>query len=429
MSKLLHKQLKVFSTFAFLILACSIPSYYVAIRYIGQNELDEQNHALKQQIETGFQHAGFEDSTRTQFIDQWNNMQPGLWLDPKPARHLLSDSVYTISKKIIEHGEPETERFRCLRSSIQLGKESHALRIETNMEDADDTIWSISVLTFAFFFLLVLGFVFLNKFLSEKLWKPFNVTLAKLSVFNLNKDQKIHLEPSGVDEFDELNRVVARLIEKNVGAFKAQKKFIENASHELQTPLAVLKSKIELLFQHPSLNKDLSDQIAAIQLPLSRLSRLNKNLLLLAKIENSQFEERSPLDVVEVVNNGLEMLSDYCLDKALALDVQIDVEHLLLNSNRVLLETLVNNLLINAIQHTAQGGEVQVHVHARTLLIANSGQQALPESSLFERFNNATVKDGGSGLGLSIVHEICLHHPWQLSYAFEENKHQFKVQF
>lgn len=423
MSKLLNKPFKAFTIYALIILACSIPIYYVVVDSIWLEELDEHNHIIKTRIEQGVSKIDFEDSGLSKTLEAWNSIQPGTKLIPSDS--LKSDSYYTITR--YNEFEKETDRFRGLSSYIEINDKSYHLTVETNVEEVDETLSAIAFVTLLFFSLLVIGFVLLNKQISKKIWFPFRATLEKLKSFDLTKHKNISFEKTDIEEFEELNKELSNLIENNISAFHQQKSFIENASHELQTPLSVLRTKIDMLIQSKDLTEEQSTIIMAINDHLSRISRINKNLLLLAKIENNQFLENENVNINEVLNESLELLSVYLEGKSIDIKKSINA-HSFLSCNKTLFEILINNLLVNAIKHNA-GAIINIHLDNNVLIFSNSGEPALNNDNLFKRFSVSSSENTNSGLGLAIVKEICNRYNWQISYTFSNNFHSFSIKF
>ncbi len=428
MSKLLHKPFKAFTIYALIILACSIPVYYLVVDFIWLDELDEHNHIVKERIEYSFNNAQIEENELNSLLKNWGKLQPSTTLTPSDLSVPKPDSTYTITKQntYVEHNE--IDRFRVLSSYISINGKLYHLQIETNIEEADETMLAIAIVTLLFFALLVIGFIFLNRRIAKQIWQPFRNTLKKLKSFDLTTQRAVSFDKTNIEEFEELNQSLQKLIDKNISVYSQQKTFIENASHELQTPLAVLKSKLDLLLQNKNITSEQAELLTAIDLPLSRITRINKNLLLLAKIENKQFAEVENIELTEVINETLELLSDYTTLKQISVDENFS-EKLFLSCNKTLLEILVNNLLINAIVHNTEQGKIQISFSNKTLTISNTGKTALSNEKLFERFTISSSESANSGLGLAIVKEICNRYNWHIHYTFENNLHSFSVQF
>ncbi|WP_300665490.1 HAMP domain-containing sensor histidine kinase [Fluviicola sp.] len=425
MSKLLDKPFKSFSIYALIILVCSIPVYYFVVDAIWLEELDEHNSIIRKRMEKGIQSTHINEQELNQTLAIWNSLQPGTKLIGIDEKNIKKDSVYTISA--YNRFEKETDRFRVLSTTIRVQGKPYQLTISTNVEEADETLIAIAIVTILFFAFLVLGFVFLNKRISRKSWKPFYHTLNQLKNFDLNKDQQIHLEQSDIEEFEELNRELSELIRKNASAFNQQKRFIENASHELQTPLAILKSKMDVLLQDEHLSEDQSSTIEAINSNLSRISRINKNLLLLAKIENHQFAEEATVNIRDILEESIDLLGDYIQNKDMR--IQLRTISYSVKCNQTLLEVLINNLLINAIRHGNVHDVIEINLGNNTLTFSNSGSSALNPDQLFVRFGISTEETTNSGLGLAISKEICERYNWKLSYAFNGQRHEFVIEF
>jgi signal transduction histidine kinase len=429
MSKLLSKPFKAFTLYALLILASSIPAYYFIINYIWKHELDENNRMIRDQVIAGLERTALEGTDLQQFIVNWLKIQPGINLSPAPSTGIsLRDSISTVTKMNSSLTDPEMERFRILSSGVNINGQSYILTVETSIERADETFWTIAIITFFFFALMGLGFVFLNRVIAGRIWQPFRNTLDKMRVFDLAKNKTIDFEPTDIEEFSELNQAVHKLLEHNISAYNQQKVFIENASHELQTPLAVLKSKLDLLIQDTAISGESAKVLDDMNVPLSRMARINKNLVLLAKIENSQFEDTEPLQLSEILDESLNMLSDYIEDKAINVDVRREGGPVI-RSNRTLIEILLNNLLINAIRHIQPGGAISIIITDRNLVIRNTGSKPLNPDMLFKRFSISSKESASSGLGLAITKEICIRYGWELNYDFAELQHVFTITF
>lgn len=255
---------------------------------------------------------------------------------------------------------------------------------------------------------------------------------------------------SDTKEFSRLNTALNRLMTGNMKSYRTQKEFTENASHELQTPLAVFRSKLDILLQQPDLTENQAAIVQDLYQMTDRLSHLNRNLLLLAKMENSQFSREDSFDVVAVLNELLPCLEN--LAPGLTVRKDIQVSKLCLKANKSLFESLVNNLIVNAVRHNRPDGEIRVTVTSDSLSVSNtSNEPALDPATIFTRFNhrlsnhrtgvttcaeiesdadNGLEEAGiGNGLGLSIVKSICDYHSWQITYSYLPGTHTFTVRF
>lgn len=427
MKNLLQKQLKPLTVFAFIVFTLSVPTYFFLVNWIWLKELDENNKLIAQRIENEFNEQHISEEKLAESIAFWNEIQSVGKIEPV-LKTLRKDSVYTIRKQNRYSKQEDIDQFRILITNIKINNGNFTLTIETNMEENEETVAYIALVTLLFFLILVVGFWLLNKRLSQKLWQPFRNTLEKLKAFDLSSQQTVSFNKTNTKEFAELNQSLQKVIDKNISVYSQQKTFIENASHELQTPLAVLKSKMDLLLQNKNITNEQSDILSAIELPLARMTRINKNLLLLAKIENNQFADKETIELFELINETLELLIDYITAKQITVDKNL-TETLSLTCNKTLLEILISNLLINAIVHNVENGKINIDFSAKTLTVSNTGKTALNNKKLFERFAVSSSETANSGLGLAIVKEICNRYQWQISYTFENGFHSFAVQF
>lgn len=427
MKNLLQKSLKQLTVFAFIVFALSIPSYFLLVDWIWLKELDENNELIAQRIENEFNEQNISDEKLAQSIQFWNEIQPVGKID-YAWQPLPKDSVYTILRQNPYAKKEAIDRFRGLKTNIKINNQNYILDIETNVEETEETVAYIAVVTLLFFLVLVIGFWTLNRRFSQKLWRPFQDTLQKLKSFQLNSQKQIQFQETDTIEFAELNATLGKLLQHSITTYKNQKEFTENASHELQTPLAVLKSKLDILLQSNDLTEKQYHIAEEMNKALIRSSRINKNLLLLAKIENSQFDSSEIISFDALLLQSMDGLQEHFKEKGISVGTAIN-PGITVRGNSGLTEVLINNLLINAIRHTPTGGTVRAKLSKSGFEVVNSGERPLNPDMLFKRFSRMSADNSGSGLGLSIVREICRLHGWQVAYSFEENVHIFKVTF
>lgn len=275
---------------------------------------------------------------------------------------------------------------------------------------------------------LGIAIILVNNIISKRLWRPFDETLKQAEDFRLEHGVIPSLPESSIKEFNRLNLALNKLMKNSLESYRTQKEFTENASHELQTPLAVFQSKLDLLLQLPDLTQRQADIIKGLYDVSTRLSRLNKNLLLLAKIDNKQYNQLATIDLIATLKEVLPSLE--CLTGDLTLLKEFHCAELKLHGNQTLLESLINNLVINAVRHNIPQGEIRISVTNRQLAISNtSSGGALDKHLLFNRFYHPSEKIKGNGLGLSIAKAICDYHGWDIDYTYREGLHVFSVEF
>jgi signal transduction histidine kinase len=321
--------------------------------------------------------------------------------------------------------------FQMLRKTINQERKKYQLTVYVSSFEI--THLKIAVLSGQVLIYLVLlyAIVLINRRLSGTLWKPFYKTMATLEQYDIHTQQIPVLETeTGISEFDELNSAIEKLSERNKQAYNNQKQFVENASHEIQTPLAIIRSKVELLMEHQELSSETAGLIVDIADANNRLSKLNQALILLSKIQNNQFIERSEVDLSQLLVNNIQSLKGYYLDHMPAITFEAN-QPVILTANRELMDMLCSNLLRNTVIHNIPGGAVNISLRRDRLIIENTGLSLqIDPQLLFERFRTADDKTKKTtGLGLAIVKQICELHSYPITYTCFDEKHRITIIF
>ncbi|MDJ0364227.1 histidine kinase dimerization/phospho-acceptor domain-containing protein [Hymenobacter sp. H14-R3] len=281
--------------------------------------------------------------------------------------------------------------------------------------------------------LLLAGIVGLHRYLSGRLWAPFQHTLATLRGYDLQQHQPLALPGSKIEEFAELNQALTQFSRRLVADYESLREFTANAAHETQTPLAIMQAQLEQLLQLPALATDAAAAplLADLYGATRRLSRLHQALGLLSRIENGQFHAAVPLDLAALVREKAAQLAPL-------LDARDLTPHLHLAAapprqlHPGLADSLLHNLLHNAIRHNVPGGDVTVHLTAHALEVSNPGPVVSGDPArFFERFRKHNAASESPGLGLSIVQQICAYYGFGLSYTFAPAgaRHTLRVAF
>ena len=273
---------------------------------------------------------------------------------------------------------------------------------------------------------LFVSTVLINNFVLKKTWRPFHQLLKYLNDFRLDRGAFRKLSETRIKEFALLNESVQNLLKTNSDIYNSQKQFIENVSHELQTPLAIGINKLELLAGEENLSPDQIHQIGNTIEVLQRISGLNKSLLLLSKIENKQFISVEQVNFNEIINRTIHDFSDFAEYQKIEISDQL-VDTWEYKMNKDLSEILVMNLVKNAIVHNQQGGEILMKLSAASFTIENTSKEpGLSADKLFKRFNKEAKSKSSTGLGLAIVKAIADVSGLKVSYDYN-GRHVFKV--
>ena len=324
--------------------------------------------------------------------------------------------------------EKDYEPVRLLETVFKKGDEFYKLKIITSMVEEDDLIEDLLFSLVLLYVGLILSIVLLNNLILKKIWNPFYGLLQQLKNFRLEEDQKINTVSSNIEEFNLLNTRIEQMLEKSVSSYNSQKQFIENAAHELQTPLAISINKLELLVENEDLNNQQIELVASVLNNLEGLTRMNNSLLLLSKIENQQFPDEQEVifnDLIEELKQDYEDLADHK-------NIKINIEStsvLKHTMNRGLAKILLSNLLKNAIVHGQKQSNIEILISENSFRISNSSNQAsLDPEKVFSRFQKNAGSKNSNGIGLAIAKTIAKKYNFQLKYFYTE-KHNFQLNF
>ena len=323
--------------------------------------------------------------------------------------------------------EDDFEPVRLLESIFRHEDEYYKVKVITSMVEEDDLIEDLFYSILWLYIGMVVSILLLNNFLLKKVWHPFYDLLRKLKNFNIESDQEIHYAETNIEEFKLLNKNVDRLLKKSRESYVNQKQFIENASHELQTPLAISINKLELLLESEHLNeKDISLLADGIQ-NLERLSKFNKSLLLLSKIENRQFENIETLNINQVLQEIIDSLEDLADLRKINIEFE-QQQQLLFEGNKELIFILYVNLIKNAIIHSSKNNRIYINVAQNEVVIQNEGEHSLNTAVIFQRFYKKSGVKSSTGIGLALAKAIADKYELGLHYQFREG-HLFITKF
>ena len=348
-----------------------------------------------------------------------NEIQPGAAVN-------LRDTY--IDTMMFMQNEKSDEPVRLLKTVFLQNGKYYELKVATSMVEEDDLVKQLFISILWLYFGLVLFIVIFNNFLLKKMWQPFYKLLKHLKKFRLDNPEPIAPIKTKVDEFNILNETVQKFVQRNIDTYTSQKHFIENASHELQTPLAISINRLESLAEDEQLKPEQLTLVASALDHLERLTRLNKSLLLLSRIENKQFVEAAPVNLNELTKKITADFSDQLTFSDLKLTIT-EKDPCIQKMNPDLAAILLINLVKNAIIHNKPGGFVTITIHSKSLMVENSGaEKPLDEEKIFSRFHSDEPSAVSTGLGLAIVKAISSLYHFKTSYRYEQ-RHIITVHF
>ena len=345
---------------------------------------------------------------------------------PFPKQNLNEPGDTTIYYQNLKKFLP----FQAFTSELPLNEKVYLVTTFVSSTEINHLIIKVFISEAVILLLLLITIILLNRISSGRLWRPFFSTLKKVDEYDINHnpDLKLFLETDTV-EFDHLNNELHKLINRVNIAYHHQKQFVENASHEMQTPLAIIRSKLELLINQPNLTEKAATLLGDITEANNRLTQMNRTLLLLAKIENKQFPDTELIDISQLLKQVVNDFQNHYEEQFPLLDI-MPQEGVTIIANRLLIEILFSNLIKNAIEHNIPQGKIIIVLNNSSLLVKNTG--LIPEikpSDLFERFKKGSYQSRSTGLGLALVKEICNLYNYTIRYDYKNGWHEVEVTF
>jgi len=340
-----------------------------------------------------------------------------------PETTVFSDTL------IYNEQEKESEEYRQLSVIKNIEGNYFNIKIRKSKIESADLLENLALVTVLAMLLLTASLILVNRRVAKSVWLPFYRNLKIVEQFSVNGKTPVPLVKSGITEFDQLNSVITGLTKQVIFDFQNQKQFSEDISHELQTPLAIISSQLETLLSDGDLNTEHAKKLKSIYSSVRRLTRLNKDLILLAKIENNQFSSNEESNLKTVIIEKLDEFSELIKLKKLTIETSLTTDFII-SISPMLAEILVNNLLSNSINHNVTGGKIRIESLGGQLTFSNSGTNEIAHSEkLFNRFYKENPSSQSVGLGLAIVKRICENHSISIEYSFENDLHRFTLTF
>ena len=394
---------------------------FVILRGIINREFNEKLFAEKKQFI--YEWHTYDNIKKTLYLNVGDKIEvKAVDRDPK-IKSILSDTT------MYDSFEKKELPYRVLKFSDNLNEQYYIITITKSMLPTKDLITGVGQIILILIAGLVLSLGLVSRAISKKIWTPFNKTIFSLKNYQISTPVNIAFAQTTIDEFNELNQVLTQMINKSRKDYVNLKEFTENASHEIQTPLAIIKSKAELLLQNGELDQENLEDVSKIYEAANRLSRLKQGLAMLTQMDNNQFDEVEPIEMSEFIDKNLENYEELIAIKEITLTKTFN-GHPTLILNNTLTYVLITNLINNAIKHNLKQGHINVILNNDELIIENSGVplEGNPEN-YFQRFKKGTTTSDSSGLGLALVKKICDIYDMSISYSVNNQTHRIAIQF
>jgi signal transduction histidine kinase len=402
----------------FIFLFGMVAFYYILRQQVDHNinlELEKRKTSISKEL----------DSVHSS-IKQPVNLNEKVLITPlsKPMPAVkLSDTL------LLNQEDNRYSLYRQLGFVKNVNNQPYYIQIFKSLEETDRLIVRIVLIMNGLIILIIITLLIVNRYSSRRGWKSFYDTIEKINNYDVNSHESFSLNESDIKEFDDLNRVLLTMTERIKNDYLNLKEYIENASHEIQTPLAIINSKMELLLQSGDMKEKQYKTVADAYDASNRLSRLNKTLILMAKIENRQFPESKAVNPATMIDLQLENLEDLIHSKKIKVIKRLD-DDVTIQMNPHLAEILLINLIKNAVRHNISGGELIIELSKQKLQIANSGLPLnMDPEMLFKRFHKSSSSPESLGLGLAIVQKICNIYNFKIEYNYQNEMHTMSVAF
>lgn len=331
--------------------------------------------------------------------------------------------VYIVEKK-------ETEPARMLTTIFQDNDgRFHELTVSTPSIEKKDLKEAILTWIIWLYIILLFCIIIISVWVFYRNMRPLYTLLHWLDRYQTGANNEELKNETQITEFRKLNEATIRYTERNEQMFEQQKQFIGNASHEMQTPLAICRNRLEMLMDDDSLSEKQLEELLKTHQTLEYITKLNKSLLLLSKIDNGQFTETKALSLNQLLKQYLEDYKEVYSYRKITTEIEERSECRVV-MNESLAIALLTNLVKNAFVHNIDGGRIQIIFARQSIIFRNTGnQQPLDSARIFERFYQANRREGSTGLGLAIAYSICQLQHFSLQYYFEQGEHCFELCF
>lgn len=322
--------------------------------------------------------------------------------------------------------EDELEPYIEYLTIVKVKQNNYQIKIRQSSVENEDLLLAIILPLLLLLFLAFFFSYLTNRRLLTSVWQKIEYNLHIIEQISLQNPAELKLTATNIEEFDRLNKVIRKLVKKLQTDYNNLKEFTENASHELQTPLTVILMNLEEVMQD-KLPEETQKKVYQSYQEVKKLTKLNKNLLLLSKIDNQQFIDVQKVDLSQLIIEKLELFKTLTSSKNIAVSTNI-IEHFNIKMNPYLANILINNILSNAINHNTEMGSIFIDTDSNSFVVSNTFIGSLMNlNSLFNRFHKENTNFNSVGLGLSIVKKIIDASGLKIKVHQEENKISFSI--
>lgn len=420
--KLLHYTYRKLSLWLLVLMAVWGVLFYYTIMY---ELMDETDDTLENYAQIIINNALYDESV----LNTEGNLMSFYYFHPLSVKEGENYRDMFCDSLVYVESEDEHEPVRVYRTAFRMPNgQFYELELMISTLERDDMVNAMFWYLIALFALFLCSTAIGTRLILQKIFCPMNRLMDWLQHLHPGAEVPPLDNATNIREFRLLGEVACDMANRSHKAYEEQKQFIENASHELQTPLAIARGKLELFAESENMTEEQLKELDAIYTTLGRAVKLNKALLLLSRIENGQYTETENVSIDELLEEVLPDLMEIYEHKQISLEQSKGDSPFIIRCNASLAHILVTNLVKNALLHSPEGGRIVITTTASSLTIKNSGTAALDSSQLFKRFaHNVDRKKESTGLGLAISEAIASSCSLHLTYHWEEGMHVFSL--
>jgi signal transduction histidine kinase len=412
--KLFTKYTRINLLIMVVVFLLSAESTYLLTNYALIREMDADLSGVRERIQD--------------YLHQYHSLPGGHPLDEvqvsyEPTDREMASSEFALITRYSQR-EKKMHNFRQLVFTLPEAGHIYKVTIAKPLEGLHHLFRAILVVSLATISTTILAFLLTNRILLRRLWQPFYQALHAMQNLKLGSTRDLHFPATNTEEFAFMNESLGMAAKKAEEDYLLLKEFTENASHELQTPLSIIRSKLEMLIQDEDLSHRQSEIVRSAFAAIKKLSRLNQSLLLLTKIGNQQFNQLEEIALHEKIEDKLGQFRE--LWQTSGIEVSSQLSPATIRASPDLIDILLNNLFSNASNHNIPHGDIAIGLEPQRLTVSNTGLAIpLDPRRMFSRFYKGEQHTGHNGLGLSIIKQICEVTTLKPAYQFSGNRHTF----
>lgn len=291
--------------------------------------------------------------------------------------------------------------------------------------------WFLAVMHLSFFGLQIMSLLIYEKLNTKQIKRSLGRFIKQIKKGNYESEESEIIKKYDFVNISEIQIELSQLVGQIQADYNEQKRYVENVNHELMTPIAIIRGKLELLIQSKNIEKSDFKLISDIMLKLDRLTRVNQSLVLLSKIDYNHYQEKTRISFNKILDETLNLFEDQIRIDQLIIrkDMKEDIGF---KMNENLAYLLIKNIIKNAVIHNVEKGYIRItkSKEGNGLIVVNSGEVTNHTTErLFERFQVGGNYGDSIGLGLSIMARICEASGIKLTYERKEGEHRVEIKF